>query len=72
MLSGAKPHESSATRKMPRNTRIMKNRIGNEQWNRIDIGPLRRRFGNLPLRRFVRQQQRPLHSKKKKPSNKNK
>jgi hypothetical protein len=49
----------------------MKNRIGNEQWNRIDIGPLRRRFGNLPLRRFVRQQQPPLHSKKKKPSNKN-
>ena len=71
MLSQANPHESAATRKMPRNTTSVKTRNSNEQWNRIDSGPLRWRFGNLPRRRFVRKQQHPMHSEKKKSSNKN-
>ena len=71
MLSQANPHESSATRKMPRNTTSMKTRISNEQWNRIYSDQLRWRFGNLPRRHFVRKQQHPMHSEKKKSSNKN-
>jgi hypothetical protein len=51
--------------------RIMKNRIVLEQWNRIDIGPLKRRFGNLPPPRLVREPQPPKHRREKKPSNKN-
>jgi hypothetical protein len=47
---------------MSRNTSIVKNRNSNEEWNRIDSGPLRWRSGNLPWARFVRKQQHPMHS----------